>query len=82
MDNFINSEAEYIMSGSTIQINTSKIFYWFKGDFNGNQGIIDLHKKFMPKLEKNSIKDTSISWKLNFKEYDWDIQEKYNENDE
>ena len=70
------AQTSFIKSESNFEKNilkTSKIFYWFKGDFHGNLGIIDIHKnmKIIPS-EENRIK-------IIYRNYDWSVREKYME---
>lgn len=66
-ENFIKSESNY----ENHILTTSKIFFWFKGDFRGKSGIIDIHKnmKIIPN-EENKIK-------IVHRDYDWTVKEKY-----
>ena len=44
-NNFVNSsEVKYDKSRNSLHI--SKIFHWYKGDFGGKSGVVDLLKKF------------------------------------
>jgi len=69
MKNFLRSDSVYDSSKNTLV--TSKIFFWFKGDFGGNTGLINLHKEndIIPK----DVNNVSIE----YKEYDWKIEKKY-----
>lgn len=63
MEGFIKSESR--LEGKVLK--TSKIFFWFKGDFGGSSGVIEINSKIL-KFDKKGID-------LKYNEYDWTIKE-------
>ena len=62
---FINSEQNQLISGN---IKISKIFKWFKGDFENNSSVIDFINQYATtKIDKNE--------KVGYLEYNWSLNE-------
>jgi hypothetical protein len=58
---FITSETEFDEVKKVVTV--SKIMQWFKGDFDGNNGIRLMLSKYLAK--------DFAAYKIEFKEYDW-----------
>jgi hypothetical protein len=59
--NFIESES--IIDGNSQVVKVSKIFYWFKADFGGTKGIME--------MISNTLNKNLKGYTLAFSEYDW-----------
>ena len=62
---FLTDKSKNVITPREIQI--SKIFSWFKGDFTKNGSLIDFLNKFSPvKIDKNAdIDHLDYNWNLN-----------------
>jgi hypothetical protein len=61
---FMELNTLYNRNKNTVEV--SKILSWFKGDFGGNSGILDL-------LKSTNLVEQESNPKLLFKEYDWTL---------
>ena len=64
MNSFLSSDVEYDKRTKTVTV--SKIFDWYRGDFGGKKGIINL-------LWSHHLIPDDRKIKLNFREYDWSV---------
>lgn len=62
--NFLKHDVAYDSLSNTVSI--SKIFSWFRGDFGGKKGTIEL-------LKKCNLLPKEVMPKIRYKTYDWDI---------
>ena len=67
----------YIIDTSKVDYNNkniscSKIFFWFKGDFGGGSGVLQIHKKYFDNINS--------SFSINYLDYNWTVEEKYVDN--
>ena len=65
----------YLSSETTVDtaenvVRVPKILSWYRGDFGGKKGVLQLLKD-LEVIEKDN------SYKLKFKDYNWEIEEKY-----
>jgi len=66
---FLNSnEIEYFPEKNEIHI--SKIFFWYKGDFNGSKGVLQFFRDY-------KIIPEDANPKIVYKEYNWTHLEKF-----
>ena len=67
--NFLNSsEVKYLPEKNEVHI--SKIFYWYKGDFHGNKGVIAFFKHY-------KVLPEDVHPKIIYQEYNWNHLEKF-----
>ena len=64
---FMNANSEYNAADNTVEV--SQILQWFKGDFGGDKGIINI-------LMKNNIIPDNSKPDITYKEYDWTLESK------
>ena len=66
---FLKSDAVYDGENNTVTV--SKIFSWFRGDFEGKKGIIKLlqQKNIVPTDAKPTIKWKDYNWELDLKNF-------------
>ena len=64
---FMNANSKYNAADNTVEV--SQILQWFKGDFGGENGIINI-------LKNNGIIPDKINPKITYKEYDWTLENK------
>lgn len=64
MNSFLVSDVEFDKRTNTVTV--SKIFDWFRGDFGGKRGIINL-------LWSQHLIPDDRKVKINFREYDWTV---------
>jgi hypothetical protein len=61
---FLTSECEYNKEQNTVSV--PKLMSWFRADFGGKKGILDI-------LKKNLIIPMDANPKIKFKKYDWSL---------
>jgi hypothetical protein len=61
---YLTSEAEYDSTNNIIKL--PKLMSWFRGDFRGKKGMINI-------LKKHSVIPAEANPKIEFKEYDWSL---------
>ncbi|ACN15690.1 conserved hypothetical protein [Desulforapulum autotrophicum HRM2] len=66
---FINAENNFIIKGS--QISISKIFKWFKGDFDDNP--LKFIRAYASGNLKDALESNSVITKINYLDYDWSL---------
>ncbi|KAB1065185.1 DUF547 domain-containing protein [Salibacter halophilus] len=69
MNDFLTKTSEYDKKEDVLKVN--RIFKWYRGDFGSKDGIIKLHKKL-------DLIPSNASPKVEFKEYNWNLQKQAN----
>jgi hypothetical protein len=61
---YLSGEAEYDSTNNTVKV--PKLMSWFRRDFGGKKGIVNL-------LKKNGVLPAAANPKIFFKDYDWNL---------
>lgn len=70
--NFVNSDISIDEESNTV--NLSAIFGWYKDDFGGRKGIIDLLVKYLPDDDRKTwLVDQRNSLRFKYQAYDWGL---------
>lgn len=62
---FLENESTY--NPEKNELLTSRLFYWFSGDFGGKKGIIEIHSKW-------GILPEKMKPRILYKKYDWSLE--------
>jgi hypothetical protein len=64
--NFLKAETEVDTSENIVRV--PKILSWYRGDFGGKKGVLEL-------LSRLELVDNPDSYRLKFRDYNWEMEE-------